>query len=260
MGSAAGRGLGRPGAAQLGRGTGPVGRNPDAEPLHEAQLAADDRARHAGLDSGAHDRRSHLAHQFRRHQEGHRFYQGAGLFRGSLQGHEADLARLEPPASPADSAGRRPHGGVGIAAGGISAPGLGARYARLRPPGEQMQAEVSVCKMRSSCNLNRAAPPPPLAGEGWGEGVSTSDSQQEERALTRIASCDAMRPPPQAGEVKPTRSGMLRMWRVGLLSGLALTATPAHAFIAYVSNEKSNTVSVIETDTWTVTKTKGRSA
>ena len=48
---------------------------------------------------------------------------------------------------------------------------------------------------------------------------------------------------------------MLRMWRVGLLSGLALAAAPAHAFIAYVSNEKSNTVSVIDTDSWTVTKT-----
>ena len=32
-------------------------------------------------------------------------------------------------------------------------------------------------------------------------------------------------------------------------------ATPASAFIAYVSNEKSNTVSVIDTDKWVVTKT-----
>ncbi|MEW6151661.1 MAG: beta-propeller fold lactonase family protein, partial [Pseudomonadota bacterium] len=48
---------------------------------------------------------------------------------------------------------------------------------------------------------------------------------------------------------------MLRMWRVGLLSAMALVAAPAHAFIAYVSNEKSNTVSVIDTETWTVTKT-----
>src|SRR6478609_2564526 len=51
------------------------------------------------------------------------------------------------------------------------------------------------------------------------------------------------------------RTRMLRMWRVGLLSGLALAMAPAHAFIAYVSNEKSNTVSVIDTDSWTVTKT-----
>ena len=36
--------------------------------------------------------------------------------------------------------------------------------------------------------------------------------------------------------------------------GLQRTA-PAAAFIAYVSNEKSNTVSVIDTDKWAVTKT-----
>ena len=44
----------------------------------------------------------------------------------------------------------------------------------------------------------------------------------------------------------------------GLLSALALwlaAAMPAHAFVAYVSNEKGNTVSVIDTDSWTVTKT-----
>src|SRR5689334_5862367 len=46
-----------------------------------------------------------------------------------------------------------------------------------------------------------------------------------------------------------------RMLRTGLLAGLALAAAPAHAFIAYVSNEKSNTVSVIDTDSWTATKT-----
>ena len=48
------------------------------------------------------------------------------------------------------------------------------------------------------------------------------------------------------------------MWRCCLLSGLAAllaTAMPAYAFIAYVSNEKSNTVSVIDTDSWSVIKT-----
>jgi error-prone DNA polymerase len=51
--------------------------------------------------------------------------------------------------------------------------------------------------------------PLPLAGEGWGGGVSASHTLRGERAPTRIASCDAMRPkselrssrPPQAGEV-----------------------------------------------------------
>ena len=41
------------------------------------------------------------------------------------------------------------------------------------------------------------------------------------------------------------------MWHRGLLVGTALWLAgtlPAGAFIAYVSNEKSNTVSVIDTD------------
>jgi PQQ-dependent catabolism-associated beta-propeller protein len=117
-----------------------------------------------------------------------------------------------------------------------------------------MQAEMSDV-MRSSPRDNDAAPPLPLGGEGWGGGVSTRENPQEERTLTRIASIDAIRPPPQAGEVKPTRSGMLRMWRLALFTGLAFAATPVHAFVAYISNEKSNTVSVIDTDSWTVTKT-----
>src|SRR5437899_10329366 len=48
------------------------------------------------------------------------------------------------------------------------------------------------------------------------------------------------------------------MWRHCLVSGIAIWlagALPAGAFIAYVSNEKSNTVSVIDTDKWAVTKT-----
>jgi len=48
------------------------------------------------------------------------------------------------------------------------------------------------------------------------------------------------------------------MWRRHLLCGLIgwiAAATPACAFIAYVSNEKGNTVTVIDTSSWTVTKT-----
>src|SRR3978361_374573 len=48
------------------------------------------------------------------------------------------------------------------------------------------------------------------------------------------------------------------MWRLCLVSGIAvwLAGTlPASAFIAYVSNEKSNTVSVIDTDKWAVIAT-----
>jgi protein ImuB len=44
--------------------------------------------------------------------------------------------------------------------------------------------------------------PLPLAGEGWDGSVGANDTVRVERAPTRITSCDAMRPPPQAGEVK----------------------------------------------------------
>ena len=43
------------------------------------------------------------------------------------------------------------------------------------------------------------------------------------------------------------------MWRDRLLPGLAAwlaAAAPAQAYVAYVSNEKGNTVSVIDTDNW----------
>ena len=47
------------------------------------------------------------------------------------------------------------------------------------------------------------------------------------------------------------------MWRCCLLSlaALWLTASPASAYTAYVSNEKGNTVTVIDTDKWSVTAT-----
>ena len=49
-----------------------------------------------------------------------------------------------------------------------------------------------------------------------------------------------------------------RMWLRCLIFGIALwlaAPLPGYAFVAYVSNEKSNTVSVIDTDKWTVVKT-----
>src|SRR5712672_1803456 len=51
-------------------------------------------------------------------------------------------------------------------------------------------------------NHEETALPLPLAGEGWGGGVAASHTARVERVSTRIASFDAMRPPPQAGEVE----------------------------------------------------------
>lgn len=116
-----------------------------------------------------------------------------------------------------------------------------------------MQTEMSDV-IRWSRRRDGALPPPP-AGEGWGEGVSSTKTPQEARTLSRIASCDAIRPPPQAGEVRTARGQMFRILMGMVLVALAFAATPAHAFMAYVSNEKSNTVSVIDTESWTVTKT-----
>ncbi|MEH2492234.1 sulfur oxidation c-type cytochrome SoxX [Bradyrhizobium sp. AZCC 2230] len=39
--------------------------------------------------------------------------------------------------------------------------------------------------IKPSRRQTHGAPPPPLAGEGWGEGVSARENPQEERALTR---------------------------------------------------------------------------
>nr|AWM05655.1 hypothetical protein CIT39_03750 [Bradyrhizobium symbiodeficiens] len=60
--------------------------------------------------------------------------------------------------------------------------------------------------MSSSYNDGDAAPPLPLAGEGWGGGLSSSENPQEDRTLTRragrcFASPGTRRPLPQAGEV-----------------------------------------------------------
>src|SRR5262245_19701052 len=50
--------------------------------------------------------------------------------------------------------------------------------------------------------------PLPLAGEGWGGGATAIQTARVERAPTRIASHDAMRPPPQAGEVETNQPSL----------------------------------------------------
>src|SRR5215472_16657537 len=55
--------------------------------------------------------------------------------------------------------------------------------------------------------------------------------------------------------MRAERSGMRWSCLLSLSASWLAAASPASAFIAYVSNEKGNTISVIDTDKWTVTAT-----
>ena len=68
-----------------------------------------------------------------------------------------------------------------------------------RPHQAAVQRFSDEAREQNSHNTN-AAPPLPLAGEGWGGGVSARDTVRVERAPTRIASFDAIRPPPRKRE------------------------------------------------------------
>src|SRR5690242_6542550 len=162
-----------------------MGRGPAAEPVRAALLPPHDGARHAGLDGGAHDRRGRRPWGDAADRDA-RFLQEPRFCARRLQGAQADAARLGPAASPAHSAERRPHDRIGLAAGGLFAPGLRARYARVRPAREQMPA----------------------------------------------------RP-------RKEMTAMRRSVIIGTLIVLGL-AQPAAAATAYVSNEKGNTISVID--------------
>ncbi|WP_454622259.1 error-prone DNA polymerase [Bradyrhizobium cenepequi] len=72
------------------------------------------------------------------------------------------------------------------------------------PQRGEVDLHMTMCKSGEGAQVPRgtAALPLPLAGEGRGEGVSAGETLRVERALTRIASGDAIRPPPQAGEVE----------------------------------------------------------
>ena len=92
LGRAPGRRLGRAHPGKLGCGPRALGRLPDAEPVHGAVQAPHDRARHAGVVGGAHDRRGRLAHPLGGHQDPGRLPQGARFRPGGIQGPAADLA------------------------------------------------------------------------------------------------------------------------------------------------------------------------
>ncbi|MGQ0683706.1 error-prone DNA polymerase, partial [Bradyrhizobium sp.] len=77
---------------------------------------------------------------------------------------------------------------------------------------KRLQSSFHIAQVRNGgvlevesrpANRDGTALPLPLAGEGWGGGGAASHTVRVDRASpTRIASFDAMRPPPQAGEVK----------------------------------------------------------
>ena len=72
------------------------------------------------------------------------FLKGPGLFHRRVQGPEADAAGLEPAASPADPAGRWPHGGLGVAAGRISCIRCRSSTRSASIGRNQMQAAMKV--------------------------------------------------------------------------------------------------------------------
>jgi error-prone DNA polymerase len=71
---------------------------------------------------------------------------------------------------------------------------------RWNDPDEERLKQIQL-SFRNA-NHEGTALPLQLAGEGWGGGASASQTVRVERAPTRIASNDAIRPPPQAGEVR----------------------------------------------------------
>jgi PQQ-dependent catabolism-associated beta-propeller protein len=111
---------------------------------------------------------------------------------------------------------------------------------------------------------------PPLEGEGrrvsssarcvpgWGDRVPVASvrvlSPQSTPPRPPALRLAVDPPPPGEGGSQPHRSLQSLLLALGIAVWPLATA-PAHAFTAYVSNEKGNTVSVIDTDKWVVTKT-----
>jgi protein ImuB len=63
-------------------------------------------------------------------------------------------------------------------------------------------SQANAARAEDTFHHTDTALPLPLAGEGRGGGASASHTVRAQRAPTRIASSDAIRPPPQAGEVQ----------------------------------------------------------
>src|SRR5262249_14317599 len=183
--------------------------------------------------------------------EGHRRVpQGARIRVGGVQGPAPDAAAVEPAAAPAHPAERRPHGRVGLAAGRLFAPGLRAGYARRRSTGEQMQARLMHSNDRAGNHdmndlATRTTPTPSLSGGGR----SKPHARRVARGATGAA--NPLLPPKGGGIRWGSRAASLV-----LAFALALAfVTRADAYLAYVSNEKGNTVSIIDTAKLEVVKT-----
>src|SRR5581483_5098444 len=103
--------------------------------------------------------------------------------------------------------------------------------------------------------LEPAASPADPARRRTDGGVGVAAGRLPASGLgTRHARCRPARDQMQTAVM--TERSRMRWTCLFSLSALWLAAaSPASAFVAYVSNEKGNTVSVIDTETWTVTTT-----
>ena len=232
-------------------------------------------ARLPGLGGGARHRRGGDACQDRRCRGGDGLHAAAGLRDRRLQGRAGHTAPLGSPAAPTHPAGAAQDAGVRGARARLPQSRQPARHARFRQARDRLpfrrrrqvlKALCSSFRGAAGCRFalpgsnTRSETPSPLAGEGArradeGSGhVAGSPCRggfhfpKIERPLIRRFAP----PSPARGEGHSPRMTALKLMAIGL--GLT-AAVPARAYTAYVTNEKDNTVSVIDTDTWKVTKT-----
>ena len=193
-----------------------------AEPLRAHQQAPDAPARLPGLDGDPRGGRGGDPHQVRRPGRGRRLHPAARLRHRRLQGRAGVDAAVGPAAAPARAAGAAQDAGVGGARAGLPPPREPARHARLRQAGNRLQD--SFRRQIVSTALI-------LACRRW----------SGPRFLLAAA-----RPP------------AVPLLGAAVLAGAtfgAWASQPASAYMAYVTNEKDNTVSVVDTSTWKVVKT-----
>src|SRR5690348_12390873 len=108
-----------------------------------------------------------------------------------------------------------------------------------------MQAQVTLRRVGKAAQFTALSAPPGFGSAACPRGTASTLVSVGTARTNRIGLSDALRSAPL-----PT----LRSFLFGL--ALAFTfAAPANAYLAYVSNEKGNTVSVIDTEKMQVVKT-----